>query len=250
MRPLLKLGVAVTVAIGLLAGGGYLLLARRDSPPAAQLRPGSGAGGTGQPNGEWVVARTDESFVGYRICERLGTISAPNDVVGRSKGVSGTVAIAGGVIMAAQVTVDMTQLRTDQDSRDDRMREDGLQTARFPTATFKLARPVTLGDVSGGRVVDLRLPGVLTLHGVTRPVVFPLQARWDGATIQVAGSMGIRRPDFDVPHRAHLVAGWQADRVYQGRARPERPAAVGQHHRGRWVRPQGSQPGRHARLVA
>ena len=29
-----------------------------------------------------------------------------------------------------------------------------------------------------------------------RPVAFPLQARWDGATIQVAGSMAIRRPDF------------------------------------------------------
>jgi Tol biopolymer transport system component len=40
------------------------------------------------------------------------------------------------------------------------------------------------------------VPGDLTLHGVTRPVVFPLQARWDGATIQVAGSMQIRRPDF------------------------------------------------------
>jgi len=40
------------------------------------------------------------------------------------------------------------------------------------------------------------LPGDLTLHGVTRAVVFPLQARWDGATIQVAGSMQIRRPDF------------------------------------------------------
>jgi hypothetical protein len=36
----------------------------------------------------------------------------------------------------------------------------------------------------------------LTLHGVTQPVTFPLQARWDGATIQVAGSMPVRRSDF------------------------------------------------------
>ncbi len=52
MRPMVKVGVAVTVVVGLLAGGGYLLLARRDSPPAARLRPGSGAGGSGQPDGE------------------------------------------------------------------------------------------------------------------------------------------------------------------------------------------------------
>jgi polyisoprenoid-binding protein YceI len=196
MRPMVKLGVAVAVVVGLLVGGGYLLLARRDSLPAARLRPGSGAGGTGQPDGEWVVARTDASFVGYRIRERLGSVSAPNDVVGRSRAVDGTLVIAGGSVTAAQVTVDMTQLRTDVDSRDERMREDGLQTLQFPTATFRLTRPVPLGVVSGGRVVDLRLPGDLTLHGVTRPVVFPLQARWDGAAIQVAGSMEIRRPDF------------------------------------------------------
>jgi hypothetical protein len=80
--------------------------------------------------------------------------------------------------------------------RDGRMREDGLETLRFPTAAFKLSRPVPLGDVSGGRVVSLGLPGELTLHGVTRAVNFPLQARWVGATVEVAGSMPVRRADF------------------------------------------------------
>jgi polyisoprenoid-binding protein YceI len=196
MRPLLKVGLAVTLVVGLLAGGGWLLLAGRDAPPAARLRPGSGAGGVGRPDGEWVVARTDDGFVGYRIRERLGAISAPNDVVGRSHDVSGTVAIAGGTLTAAAVTVDMTTLRTDMEPRDGRMRQDGLETLRFPTATFKLTRPVPLGDVSGGRVVSVVLAGELTLHGVTRPVVFPVQARWDGATIQVAGAMPVRRADF------------------------------------------------------
>jgi polyisoprenoid-binding protein YceI len=196
MRPLLKLGLAFTVVLGLLAGGGWLLLAGRDSPPAARLAPGSGAGGVGRPDGDWVVARTDDGFVGYRIRERLGAISAPNDVVGRSHNVTGTVVITGSTLTAAQVTVDMTTLRTDMEPRDGRMREDGLETLRFPTANFRLTRPVALGDVSGGRVVSLRLPGELTLHGVTRQVTFPLQARWDGATIQVAGSMPLRRADY------------------------------------------------------
>jgi len=42
MRPMVKLAGAVAVVVGLLAAGGYLLLARRDSPSAARLRPGSG----------------------------------------------------------------------------------------------------------------------------------------------------------------------------------------------------------------
>jgi dipeptidyl aminopeptidase/acylaminoacyl peptidase/polyisoprenoid-binding protein YceI len=196
MRPLIRLVLAVTVVLGLLAGGGWLLLAGRDAPQAARLQPAAGAGGVGRPDGEWIVAPAGGGFVGYRIRERLGAISAPNDVVGRSHNISGTVRIAGGRLTAAQVTVDMSTLRTDMEPRDGRMRADGLETLRFPTATFTLTRPIALGSVSGGRVVSLELPGELTLHGVTRPVAFPLQARWDGATIQVAGAMPLRRADF------------------------------------------------------
>jgi polyisoprenoid-binding protein YceI len=144
------------------------------------------------------VAQDADGFVGYRVRERLGSISAPNDVVGRSPAVAGTVTIADGALTGAEVTVDMTRLRTDVEPRDGRMRDEGLETARFPTASFRLREPVPLGDVSGARVVELRLPGTLTLHGVARPIDFPVQARWDGATIQVAGGTRIRRADFDL----------------------------------------------------
>jgi polyisoprenoid-binding protein YceI len=190
--------VAATAAVVVLGGGGYALLASRDAPPTARLRPGAAAGAGDRPDGEWVVASGGDGFVGYRVRERLGSISAPNDVVGRSPAVTGTVTIADGSITGARVDVDMTGLRTDIEPRDQRMREDGLETLRFPTASFRLSQPVPLGDASGGKVVELRLPGTLTLHGVTRPLVFPVQARWDGATIQVAGSTQIRRKDFDL----------------------------------------------------
>jgi polyisoprenoid-binding protein YceI len=193
---------AAAAAVVLLAGGGWLFLASRDAPPAARLRPGGGAGGSGRPDGEWVVAPDTDGFVGYRVRERLGSISAPNDVVGRSPAVSGSVTIAGGAVTGAQVTVDMTRLRTDVEPRDERMRDDGLETGRFPTASFRLDRPVPLGDVTGARVVRVRLPGTLTLHGVARPIEFPVEARWDGATIQVAGGTRVRRADFglEVPN--------------------------------------------------
>ena len=199
MGPLPRRGIAAAAAVAVLvAGGGWLFLASRDAPPSARLRPGAGAGGSGRPDGRWVVAQGGDGFVGYRVRERLGSISAPNDVVGRSPAVSGTVTIAGGAVTGAEVTVDMTGLRTDVEPRDGRMRDEGLETTRFPTASFRLGRPVPLGDVSGARVVELRLPGDLTLHGVTRPLEFPVTARWDGATIQVAGGTRIRRADFDL----------------------------------------------------
>jgi polyisoprenoid-binding protein YceI len=202
MGPLPRRALAAAAALAVLAGGGWLFLATRDAPPSARLRPGAGPGGSGQPDGDWVVATDADGFVGYRVRERLGSISAPNDVVGRSPAVSGTATIAGGVLTAAEVTVDMTRLRTDVEPRDGRMREEGLETLRFPTASFRLDRPVPLGDVSGARVVELRLPGTLTLHGVAKPLEFPVQARWDGPSIQVAGSARIRRADFglEVPN--------------------------------------------------
>jgi polyisoprenoid-binding protein YceI len=210
MGPLPRRALAAAAALAvLLAGGGWLFLASRDAPPEARLRPGDGRGGSGRPDGEWVVAPDAGGFVGYRVRERLGSVSAPNDVVGRSPGVSGTVTIADGALTAAEVTVDMTRLRTDVEPRDGRMREEGLETDRFRTAGFRLRRPVPLGDVSGARVVELRLPGTLTLHGVTRPIDFPLQARWDGDSIQVAGSTRIRRADFDL--EVPTLAGYRIE---------------------------------------
>ena len=94
----------------------------------------------------------------------------------------------------------MTRLRTDVEPRDGRMREEGLETLRFPRpASASAGRSC---DVSGARVVELRLPGTLTLHGVAKPLEFPVQARWDGPSIQVAGSARIRRADFglEVPN--------------------------------------------------
>ncbi|HEX5879008.1 MAG TPA: YceI family protein [Actinomycetota bacterium] len=209
MGPLPRRALAAVAAVAVLAGGGWLFLAGRDAPPEARLRPGAGEGGSGRPDGTWVVAPDADGFVGHRVRERLGSISAPNDVVGRSPGVSGTVTIAGGAVTGAEVTVDMTRLRTDVEPRDGRMREEGLETDRFPTASFRLREPVPLGDVSGARVVDLRLPGNLTLHGVTRPLDVPVQARWDGDSIQVAGGTRIRRADFDL--EVPTLAGYRIE---------------------------------------
>jgi len=116
------------------------------------------------------VAPDANGFVGYRVRERLGSVSAPNDVVGRSPAVSGTVTIAGGTLTAAEVTVDMTRLRTDVEPRDGRMREEGLETDRFRTAGFRLRRPIPLGDVSGARVVELELTLVRKGAALAGPV--------------------------------------------------------------------------------
>jgi polyisoprenoid-binding protein YceI len=188
------------IAVPVLAYG-FLAWRSKDSPAPARLRPaasveGRSPEGSGPVAGIWTVSHSGDGFVGYRIRERLGPVPAPSDAVGRSASVEGSVTIEARRLTAATITVDMTQLHSDVDGRDGAMTRQGLETARFPNAEFSLLSPVDIGDPQLGQPVELMLNGKLTLHGVSRPVVLPVQARWDGDSIEVAGSLAISRDDF------------------------------------------------------
>jgi polyisoprenoid-binding protein YceI len=182
----------------------YLAWTTHDAPPPAALHPrdtsastSTAAGEITKLNGDWSILE-GSGFVGYRVREKLGPISAPSDAVGRSSAVTGTATFDGTELRALVVDVDMRALQSDVGSRDAQMRSEGLQTQNYPSAHFQLADAVRFADATVGRVVDATLHGQLTLHGQTRTVDVPLQARWDGATIQVAGSARIHLSDFDI----------------------------------------------------
>ena len=79
---------------------------------------------------------------------------------------------------------------------------------RFPEATFVLAEPIDLGGPPQvGEEVEATATGDLTLHGVTRSVEVPLEARWSGDTIDVIGTLPIVFADYDIdpPNIANFV---------------------------------------------
>ena len=47
-------------------------------------------------------------------------------------------------------------------------------------------------------MVEATATGDLTLHGVTREVEVPIQARWNGATIEVVSSFDVALVDHDI----------------------------------------------------
>ena len=54
------------------------------------------------------------------------------------------------------------------------MRNEGLQTDEFPTATFTLTQPVDVPAAAlAGPRPEITLVGDLTLHGVTKSVEIP-----------------------------------------------------------------------------
>ena len=215
----------VLVLGGVIAGYAVLVASTVNAPPAAQLssrpslaaatsRPGASAcaatasgsvpasaAAAAGADGPWVVA-ADGGFVGYRASETLALdfIRSPNEAVGRSRSVAGSLEIDGTTLTAARVEADLRRLTSDIDIRDGHLTE-YLHLREQPDATFELTQPIELGAVAPDRVVDVVATGDLTLLETTRSVEIPLQARWNGDSIQVAGSLPIRRSDWgmDVP---------------------------------------------------
>jgi polyisoprenoid-binding protein YceI len=201
--------VRLSLAIGLLVvvagAGGLWYLFFRDAGPAAVSLPSTSpgtaavslapvssaaAGGSGSLEGTWTVDPAS-SFVGYRVQEQLVSIGA-NIAVGRTSSVTGTLTASGTTISAVDMAADLSTLRSDSDQRDGRLRDDGLQTSLFPTATFKLTAPIDLGSAPvAGQTISATATGDLTLHGTTKSVQIPIQAQLSGGTVTVIGSIDI-----------------------------------------------------------
>lgn len=70
-----------------------------------------------------------------------------------------------------------------------------LESAKYPEITFK-STDVTGGMNSG--VMNLRIGGDLTLHGVTRHIEIPATVTIDGDTIRARGEFKLNRKKFGV----------------------------------------------------
>ena len=149
--------------------------------------------------GTWTV--TSGSQAGYRVREQLASLPAPSDAVGRTSAVTGTLTLAqaasGYSVTVANFSVDVSKLTSDQSRRDQRIHSQGLQSDRYPTATFKLTSPIALTTAAaGGQTVRVSATGDLTIHGVTRSVTIPIDARLNGAKIELVGSITFPFSDF------------------------------------------------------
>jgi polyisoprenoid-binding protein YceI len=133
------------------------------------------------------------SFVGYRIDEELASIGA-NTAVGRTPQVDGSLVIDGTSLTSVDITSDLSTLQSDDSRRDGQVRRLSLGTAMF-----KLTSPLDLGTLPGeGGTVNATATGDLTIHGVTKSVQIPVQAKLAGGIVTVIGSVGIVFADFGV----------------------------------------------------
>jgi polyisoprenoid-binding protein YceI len=207
-RRVVWIAVAAVVLVAAVGGFALFQVFGGDVPPPAALSSSSldvGQAGSGRFAGTWTVNTTSGSladgsstFAGYRVEEQLSTIGS-HDAVGRTQQVTGTMTLSDSRVTALDISVDATTLASDDDRRDNQLRERGLETDAFPTATFSLTEPVDVGRApAAGETVRATATGDLTLHGVTKQVTFPVEARWTGSQIEVAGSIDVTIADYRI----------------------------------------------------
>jgi polyisoprenoid-binding protein YceI len=204
----------VCVLVLALAGFGiWYVVFRDDSPPAVNIERATESldtksSGGGQPSsldGTWTVdssigSFTDftSSFVGYRVQEELAGIGV-NTAVGRTPNVSGSVTIDRTRIPKADFTADLSTLESDESFRDGAIRNQAIETAKFPSATFELSEPIELDKIPAeGTKTSVDASGTLTLHGVTKDVTIPLEAQRTGDTIAVTGQIDLAFADYGI----------------------------------------------------
>src|ERR1700680_300844 len=172
------------------AGSSPQKLALSSPTPSATGSTSSAAPTPGA--GTWTVG--SGSVAGYRVREQLASFAAPSDAVGRTSAITGTFTLAqsttGYAVTAASFSVDVTKLTSDQSRRDQRIHSQGLESDRYPTATFKLTAPITLpAGAARGQTIHVSAIGDLTIHGVTKNGNIPTDARMSGSTIELVGSI-------------------------------------------------------------
>ena len=139
------------------------------------------------------------NFVGYRVTEKLVANVAQTTATGRTNNVTGTMTINGTTISDVTVTADLRSLSSDSSLRDGRIRDQGLESNRFPQAKFVLTTPITLSALpAAGETIKVDGTGDFTLHGVTKKVTIPLEARWDGKAVQVVGTLPVVFGDYNI----------------------------------------------------
>lgn len=173
-------------------------------PDASAGAPAASSATTGEGlDGTWNVDPSigsfsdfSGSFVGYRVDEELANVGAAT-AVGRTPNVTGSVTLNGSMISAVAITADLTTLQSDKNQRDGQLHRQALETDQFPTATFSLTAPIDLGSVpADGQVIQATATGDLTIHGVTKSVQIPLEARLSGNVVTVTGSIDIVFADY------------------------------------------------------
>ncbi|MCW2545691.1 MAG: YceI-like domain protein [Mycobacterium sp.] len=195
-----------------LVGGGafYWMLSGTSAPPLALQARTSVATTTTDAalSGHWTVVAgpaDQPTTAGYRVVEKVAGGLASDTATGRTGDVTGSATVVGTKVTAATFTVNMTTLKSDKSLRDSVLKTVGIQTSKYPTATFTLTNPVALPEITPGKIYQVNARGTLQLHGVSKSVSISLQYQQTETGFVVLADVPISMADYSIT--APSIAG-------------------------------------------
>ena len=146
-------------------------------------------------SGSFSFEEASGSFVGFRVKEELvkiGDITA----VGRTEQVEGELSIQNGQLVSVSITADLSAIVTN-DSRRDNAARNAMNVRENPIASFVLDQPVDLPETDGSQIA-LQAKGQLTVNGISKAVMFELEAKAVARSIVVVGQTEVIFADYDI----------------------------------------------------
>lgn len=219
LKILIRVAISIVVVVGLVYGG-ILMYTKVISPPEDKLNEddlsaivsdsSTAPSSTPTPDvgitGTWLA--TSESTVGYRVKEVLGGVDTEG--VGRTNQVNGSLTIQDTTLLSTVFEIDVASIKSDSSKRDSQFSGNIMDTATYPTATFRLLTPIELGSIpADDQNITATAQGELTMHGVTQQVSFEVTAKIANGIIGVLGSIDITFADYGIanPSNAFVTTG-------------------------------------------
>jgi polyisoprenoid-binding protein YceI len=174
---------------------------RRSTTPLSRTTRTAYAQNPGAPVRYAIV--TERSEARYRVREQLAGFDLPNDAVGATNAIEGSISLdANGRVLPgdSRFTVDLRRLQSDKARRDNYIRRNTLETDRHPTAVLVPLEvrglPFPLPQTGAAA---FELVGDLTVRDVTRRLAWQTTATFNGHELDVRARTAFRFADFGLP---------------------------------------------------
>ena len=153
-------------------------------------------------SGEVILEISSGSEARYRVKEQLARLSLPNDAVGVTQGVEGKLVLGPDGTVSADdslIRVDLSTLQSDEDRRDNYVRNRTLGASQYPytdfvpTAISGLQWPLpSTGEAS------FSITGDVTIRDVTKEVTWEITAQFSDDRITGTATTDFTFDEFDL----------------------------------------------------
>jgi polyisoprenoid-binding protein YceI len=194
-----------------------------DTPPPTEIEEGS----------TLFTVAPESSEARYRVREQLTQRDLPNDAVGTTNNVAGSIVVdQNGAIVPEQsrIAVDTASLESDSARRDNYVRQNTLETQEYPTAEFVVREaPGLPNPLPTSGEAQFQVVGDLTIHGVTRQATWEATARFDEQGAMANATTRVALTDFGMtPPRVGPVLSIEDEAQLELDLRLERKGAAGE----------------------